>query len=124
MKKTRFTDQQIPFALQQARAGTPVLEVCRKMSVSEPTVYRRKQKYGGVTPSTFGERRSVQLRLYCKQGLAHWEVPRLRPAKIACLSSWTRSGLRQPAAGHRLSGRSALWCSGLCVRVAGPRSLG
>jgi hypothetical protein len=44
MKKTRFTDQQIAFALQQAEAGTPVPEVCRKMGVSEPTFYRWKQK--------------------------------------------------------------------------------
>ncbi len=34
--KSRFTDQQIAFALQQAEAGTPVAEVCRKMGVSEP----------------------------------------------------------------------------------------
>ncbi len=33
MKKSRFTDQQIAFALQQAEAGTPVAEVCRKMGV-------------------------------------------------------------------------------------------
>ena len=37
MKKTRFTDQQIAFVLQQAEAGTPVPEVCRKIVVSEPT---------------------------------------------------------------------------------------
>ncbi len=51
MKKSRFTDQQIAFALQQAEAGTPVGEVCRKMGVSEPTYYRWKQKYGGLMPS-------------------------------------------------------------------------
>ncbi len=48
--KSRFTDQQIAFALQQAEAGTPVAEVCRKMGVSEPTYYRWKQKYGGLMP--------------------------------------------------------------------------
>ncbi len=37
MKKSRFTDQQIAFALQQAEAGTPVAEVCRKMGISEPS---------------------------------------------------------------------------------------
>ena len=51
MKKSRFTDQQIAFALQQAEAGTPVAEVCRKMGVSEPTYYRWKHKYGGLMPS-------------------------------------------------------------------------
>jgi AcrR family transcriptional regulator len=39
MKKTRFTDQQIAFALQQAEAGPSVPEVCRKTGVSEPTFY-------------------------------------------------------------------------------------
>jgi len=34
MKKSRFTDQQIAFALQQAEGGTPVEEVCRKMGIS------------------------------------------------------------------------------------------
>ncbi len=38
--KSRCTDQQIDLALQQAEAGTPVPEVCRKMGVSEPTFYQ------------------------------------------------------------------------------------
>jgi putative transposase len=49
--KSRFTDQQIAFALQQAEAGTPVAELCRKMGVSEPTYYRWKQKYWSLMPS-------------------------------------------------------------------------
>lgn len=51
MKKSRFTEQQIAFALQQAENGTPVPEVCRKMGISEPTYSRWKQKYGGLMPS-------------------------------------------------------------------------
>jgi putative transposase len=31
MKKSKFTEQQIAFALQQAESGTQVAEVCRKM---------------------------------------------------------------------------------------------
>ena len=34
MKKSRFTNEQIAFALQQAEAGTPVTEICRKMGAS------------------------------------------------------------------------------------------
>lgn len=37
MKKSRFTGEQIAFALRQAEVGTPVAEVCRKMGVSEAT---------------------------------------------------------------------------------------
>lgn len=37
MKTTRFTDEQIAFALRQAETGTPVPEVIRKMGISEAT---------------------------------------------------------------------------------------
>lgn len=39
MKKTRYTEEQIAFALKQAETGTRVGEVCRKMSISEATFY-------------------------------------------------------------------------------------
>lgn len=48
MKKTKFTEQQIAFALKQAETGTRVEEVCRKMGISEATFYNWKKKYGGL----------------------------------------------------------------------------
>lgn len=39
MKKTRYTEEQIAYALRQAELGTPVAEVVRKMGVSEQTFY-------------------------------------------------------------------------------------
>ena len=48
MKKTKFTDQQIAYALRQAETGTRVGEVCRKMGISEATFYNWKNKYGGL----------------------------------------------------------------------------
>lgn len=48
MKKKRFTEEQIAFALRQAESGTPVPEIIRKMGVSEPTFYRWKKKYAGM----------------------------------------------------------------------------
>jgi len=50
MKKSRFTDEQISFALKQAETGTPVVEVIRKMGISEQTFYNWKKKYGGLGP--------------------------------------------------------------------------
>jgi putative transposase len=51
MKKIRYTEEQIAFALQQAEHGTPVAEICRKLGVTEQTYYRWKKKYGGMLPS-------------------------------------------------------------------------
>ena len=48
MKKSKFTEEQIAFALRQAESGTRVAEVCRKMGISEMTFYRWKKKYGGL----------------------------------------------------------------------------
>ena len=43
MKKSRFTEEQIAFALHQAEGGAAVRDVCRKMGVSEQTFYRWKK---------------------------------------------------------------------------------
>ena len=48
MKKTKFTEEQIAFALRQAEAGTRVEEICRKFGVSQATFYNWKKKYGGL----------------------------------------------------------------------------
>jgi transposase-like protein len=37
MKKSRYTEEQIAFALKQAETGTSVAEVIRRMGVSEQT---------------------------------------------------------------------------------------
>lgn len=51
MKVSKFTDEQIAFALKQAETGTKVAEVCRKMGISDATFYTWKKKYGGLGPS-------------------------------------------------------------------------
>jgi putative transposase len=51
VKKSRYTEEQIAFALRQAEHGTPVKEVIRKMGISEQTFYRWKKKYGGLGTS-------------------------------------------------------------------------
>ena len=51
MKKSRFTDEQIAFALKQAETGTRIDEICRKMGISDATFYKWRQKYGWLGPS-------------------------------------------------------------------------
>jgi len=53
MKKSKFTEQQIAFALRQAETGTKVKEVIRQLGITEQTFYRWKRKYGGLTLLTF-----------------------------------------------------------------------
>lgn len=51
MKRSRFSEEQIAYALRLAESGTPVADVCRQIGVSEATYYTWKKKFGdlGVT---------------------------------------------------------------------------
>ena len=51
MKKSRFTEEQIAYALRQAEAGTPAGDVCRQSGIAELTFYVWKRKFSqlGVT---------------------------------------------------------------------------
>ena len=48
MKKSKFTEAQIVFALRQADNGVKVEEVCRKLGISDATFYNWKKKYGSL----------------------------------------------------------------------------
>jgi putative transposase len=48
MKKSRFTEEQIAFALRLADSGTPVADVCRQVGISEATFYIWKKKYAAL----------------------------------------------------------------------------
>ena len=60
MKKSKFTDQQIAFALQQAESGTSVEEISRKMGISQATFFRWKKVYGGLMPSEVRKLKQLQ----------------------------------------------------------------
>ena len=48
MKKSKFTEEPMAFALQQADTGTPIEEICRKMGIGHATFYNWRKKYGGL----------------------------------------------------------------------------
>lgn len=60
VKKSKFTEEQIAFALKQAELGTRVEEVCRKMGISDATFYVWKKRYGGVGPSELRRLRQLE----------------------------------------------------------------
>ena len=60
MKKSKYTEEQIAFALKQAEMGTRVNEICRKMGISEATFYIWKKKYGGLGVSELRKLRQLE----------------------------------------------------------------
>ena len=60
MKKSKFSEDQIAFALKQAELGTTVDEVCRKMGISEATFYLWRKKYQNLGPSEVRRLRQLE----------------------------------------------------------------
>ena len=60
MKRKRYTDEQIAYALRQAESGTPVAEICRKMGVSQQTFYTWRRKFAGMGVSELRELRQLR----------------------------------------------------------------
>jgi putative transposase len=60
MKRWKFTEEQIAFALHQADTGVPVEEVCRKVGISQATFYAWKKKFGGMGVSELRRLRQLE----------------------------------------------------------------
>jgi putative transposase len=51
MKQKRYSEEQIIAILNEAEAGAPVAELCRKHGMSDASFYNWRAKYGGMTVS-------------------------------------------------------------------------
>jgi putative transposase len=60
MRTSKFTEEQMAYALKQAELGISVEEVCRKMGISSATFYKWRQKYAGVGPSELRPLRQLE----------------------------------------------------------------
>ena len=60
MKKSRFTEEQVAYALRQADSGTPVADVCRQMGIAEATFYVWKKKYASLGVSELRKMRQLE----------------------------------------------------------------
>ncbi len=102
MKKTRYTEEQIAFALKQAETGTWVEEVYRKMGISEATFYNWKKKFGGMGVTELRRLRQLEEENH-RSPISVW-------TRICCRTSSEKSseagaetrGGRLPASGVRL----------------------
>ena len=77
MKKSKFTEAQIVFALKQSEQGVTVEDICRKMGVSEATFYNWKAKYGGLDVSQLRRLKELESenarlkKMFAELSLAH-----------------------------------------------------
>jgi putative transposase len=60
MKKSKFTEAQIAFAIKQSESGVTVEEICRKLGVSQQTFYNWKKKYGSLDPTELRRLRQLE----------------------------------------------------------------
>ena len=60
MKKSRYSEEQIAYALRQGEARTPVADVCRGLGISEATFYVWKKKYASLGVSELRKLRQLE----------------------------------------------------------------
>jgi putative transposase len=60
VKKSKFTEAQIAFALKQAETGTQVDEICRKLGISQATFFNWKKKFGGLGTNELRKLRQLE----------------------------------------------------------------
>ncbi len=60
MKRSKFSEEQVAYALRQVEAGTPVADLCRQLGVSEATFYVWKKKYAHLGVSELRELRQLR----------------------------------------------------------------
>ena len=60
MKQSKFSEEQIAYALRQAESGTAVADVCRQLGISEATCYVWKKRFAQLGVSALRRMRSLE----------------------------------------------------------------
>jgi len=60
MKKSKFTENQIAFALRQAKCGIRVEEICRQLGISHATFFNWKNTFGNMGVSELRRLRQLE----------------------------------------------------------------
>lgn len=60
MRKSKFSEEQIAYALREVESGRPPADVCRQLGVSEATFYTWKKKCAHLGVSELRRLRSLE----------------------------------------------------------------
>ena len=60
MKRSKFSEEQIVYALRQADSGIPISDLCRQLGIAEQTFYAWKKKYAHLGVSELRRLRQVE----------------------------------------------------------------
>lgn len=60
MPRKKFTEAQIALVVRELDNGAPVAELCRKLGVSDVTLYNWKRKYAGMGPPEIRRLRQLE----------------------------------------------------------------
>jgi len=60
MKQSKFSEEQVAYALHQSESGTAVADVCRQIGISEATFYVWKKKYAHLGVSELRRLRQLE----------------------------------------------------------------
>ena len=77
MKKSRFSESQIVAILKEVELGAKVGETCRRHGISDPTYYKWKSQYAGMSVPHLAQLRELQdenvklKRIYADLALMH-----------------------------------------------------
>jgi putative transposase len=60
MQRSRYSEEQVVYAIRQAEGGTPVGDLCRQLGVSDATIYAWKKKYAHLGVSELRRLRQLE----------------------------------------------------------------
>jgi len=115
MKKSRYTEEQVAYALRLTESGTPVADVCRQIGIAEATFYLWKKKYGSLGVAEVRALRQMReenarlKRLVAdltldRQILQEVIRKRLKPARRRELAQWIHDNKKRVHRLYRLEG--------------------
>jgi putative transposase len=83
MRKSRYTDEEIANAVRQAAAGASVVDIARKIGISEATFHVWKKRIGGVATPDIRDLRAENEQLSALVD----DLTRVRQACTACANA-------------------------------------